>query len=410
MSRDEGWLVANQRVLMAELTLLRERLERADAGQPEAPASPEAARALAEARAALPGPSALDGLCRALSLSAFERTLLLLCVGVELDGSLGAWCAQANGDARQPWPTLGLALAALPGAHWSALVPEAPLRRLMLVEVKPGELLTASPLRVAERVLHHLLGLESLEERLLGLAEPLEPPERLPHSQHEPAQRAARAWALPEAPLVQLLGAELSSLREVGSAACALRGSQPLALRATALPATPSEQEQLCRLLERESLLGGRAWLLECEEPQGPATARALALAERLRAPALLLAREPLAPLRRPLLPVHVPPLAAEERHALWLQWLGPLAAPLERSLSQAVRQFPLGPASLRAAAAEVVARAAEAPGQPLEQVLWEACRTQAALLSAPALLRPGPTAPPAAATPLDTLPVLSHT
>jgi hypothetical protein len=179
MSRDEDWLVANQRVLMAELTLLRERLEGTDAGRPDAPPSPEAARALAEARAARPGPSALDGLSRALSLSAFERTLLLLCVGVELDGSLGAWCARANGDARQPWPTLGLALSVLPGAHWSALAPEAPLRRLMLVAVEPSGLLTASPLRVAERTLHHLLGLESLEERLVGLAEPLEPPERL---------------------------------------------------------------------------------------------------------------------------------------------------------------------------------------------------------------------------------------
>lgn len=371
MSRDEDWLVANQRVLMAELTLLRERLERTDP-------SPEAARALAEARAALPSPSALDGLSRALSLSAFERTLLLLCVGAELDGGLGAWCAQAHGDARQPWPTLGLALSVLPGAHWSALLPEAPLRRLMLVEVEPGGLLTASPLRVAERVLHHLLGLESLEERLLGLAEPLEPPEQLPPSQHEPAQRAARAWALPEAPLVQLMGAELTSLRAVGAAACAIRGLHPLALRAAALPTTAAEQEQLCRLLERESLLGSRAWLLECEEPQGPATARALALAERLQAPALLLSREPLLPLRQPLLPLQVPPLTAEELYGLWQQWLGPLATPLAQALSQAVQQFPLDPASLRAAAAEVTTRATESPAPPLDQVLWEACRTQA--------------------------------
>lgn len=375
---DEAWLEANQRALMAELALLCERLERAAAAGPcEAPASEERTRDLEEARKALRTPSALDELCRAFSLSAFERALLLLCAGVELEGRVGALCAAAHGDTQRQWATLGLALAVLPGAHWSAFTPEAPLRRFLLVEVEARGSLTASPVRVAERVLHHLVGLEGLEERLLGRVEPLVPPEWLLASHHERAQRVARAWSQPGAPRLLLIGAELASLREVGAAACGLKELQPLALHASAIPAAAEEQELLCRLLERESLLSGRACLLECEE-EGPVAARALALAERLRAPLLILAREPLRPLRQPLLQVEVPPPGAGEQRALWRGLLGPHAGALEAELDTAVAQFSLAPSAVRSAAAEVVARTAEARPEQLGAVLWEACRAQA--------------------------------
>ena len=71
--------------------------------------------------------SALATLCAAFRLSPFERDLLVLCAGVELDASFAALCAEAQGDPQRVLPTFSLALAALPGAHWSALTPDAPL-------------------------------------------------------------------------------------------------------------------------------------------------------------------------------------------------------------------------------------------------------------------------------------------
>ena len=44
----------------------------------------------------------------------------------------------AHGDAGARYPTFGLALAALPTPHWSALAPAAPLRRWRLVELDAG--------------------------------------------------------------------------------------------------------------------------------------------------------------------------------------------------------------------------------------------------------------------------------
>ncbi|MFW5779508.1 MAG: hypothetical protein ACOCXU_05720 [Coleofasciculus sp.] len=60
-------------------------------------------------------PSALTQLCQIFGLSGFERDLLLLCAGMELDEQWGALCAEAQGEAQQNYPTFGLAWASHPG-------------------------------------------------------------------------------------------------------------------------------------------------------------------------------------------------------------------------------------------------------------------------------------------------------
>ena len=58
-------------------------------------------------------PFELGVLCEAFHLSAFERDVVLLCAGMELEGSIPARCAAAHGDPRKTYPTFGLALAVL---------------------------------------------------------------------------------------------------------------------------------------------------------------------------------------------------------------------------------------------------------------------------------------------------------
>src|SRR5262249_41803373 len=129
-----------------------------------------------EAAAAMPAPPALETLCATFGLSPFERAVLVLCAGQELDSRFAALCAAAQGDAQRPYPTFSLAPATLPQPHWSALTPAAPLRRWRLIEVGAGSALTLSPLRIDERVLHYLAGVQHLDERLAGLLEPVPPP------------------------------------------------------------------------------------------------------------------------------------------------------------------------------------------------------------------------------------------
>src|SRR5262245_29878713 len=189
-----NWYEANQRYLMASLSVIREALQRHVGGSSDssAPESGDKAKdVVAHARSSLPSSPALDSLCELFGLSSFERDVLLLCAGVELDSGLAGLCSTAQGDSRRSFPTFSLALGALPEPHWSALMPTAALRRWRLIEVGDGDTLTGSPLRIDERVLHHLTGLSYLDPRLHGLMERVTSPAELPPSQRELADRIA---------------------------------------------------------------------------------------------------------------------------------------------------------------------------------------------------------------------------
>src|SRR5262249_22499992 len=98
------WSDANQRLLVAELACLRARFTEEDMDRDALDA------ALAEAAAAMPAPGALDRVTAIFGLSTFERALLMLCAGVEMDSVIADACGAAR---RRSGPTFGLALAAL---------------------------------------------------------------------------------------------------------------------------------------------------------------------------------------------------------------------------------------------------------------------------------------------------------
>ena len=380
-----NWHEANQRYLMAALAILRAVLERHAArtqNAPEPEERDESAQALQEAADAMPAPPALETLCETFGLTPFERDLLLLCAGMELDSTFAALCAAAQGDSRRAYPTFSLALAALPGAHWSALTPAAPLRRWRLLEVGTGDTLMSSPLRVDEYVLHYLAGAAHLDERLQGLVEPLHTPDELPPSHHALVHRIAGLWSRTEGassePAIQLCGDEDAAKHAVAAAASAVLGLRLYAIRAADVPAAAAEREALARLLEREVVLNGAALLLDCQEPEGPEGLRpAISLLERLRGMLIVTGREPLRARKRPLIRLDVNKPSTAEQQDLWQRALGPLASELNGRIETLTTQFNLGTQGIRAASAEVLEDLSrgreEAPGA----MLWEACRAQ---------------------------------
>ncbi len=259
---DNNWAEANQRYLMARLALVRNELIRYIARTQEKSEDDydkDAEQNLLELTRALPSASALDSLCSAFALSAFERDLLLLCAGVELDATFGRLCASAQGDSHRPVPTFSLALAALPDGHWSALTPTASLRRWHLIEVRAGDTLTSSPLRIDERVLHYLTGLSYLDARLHGLVELMPPPTDLPPSHRELAQRIAdlllRFRQSSAMPVINLCSDERADKCAVAAYACATLGMKLHTIRAADIPLAVPEREGLARLWEREAIL-----------------------------------------------------------------------------------------------------------------------------------------------------------
>ena len=56
----------------------------------------------------------LQRVCEGFNLSPFERDVLVLCAAMELDPGFAALCADSQNDDRLRFPTISLAMAALP--------------------------------------------------------------------------------------------------------------------------------------------------------------------------------------------------------------------------------------------------------------------------------------------------------
>src|SRR4030095_3158197 len=176
------WIDFNQRYLTAALAEVRTALERHASRDPKSTEqSPVGDASCEQLLLSQQNQPALEVLCATFRLTTFERALLLLCAGMELESKFAGLCAKALGDSTRSWPTFGLALAALQEPHWSALSPNAPLRHWRLIEIltQPTVPLTMSQFRIDERLLAHSAGLHHLDERLIGFIEPIAPADEL---------------------------------------------------------------------------------------------------------------------------------------------------------------------------------------------------------------------------------------
>jgi hypothetical protein len=395
-----SWMEANQCYLTDALAVVRgyleQRVAHADGFRP--PDHGAACRALAEASKVMPAPPAIDAIAATFNLSPFERDVLLLCAGVELDSAFAASCAAAQGDPNRCHPTFTLALSVLPSAHWSALSPAAPLRRFRLIELGAGNTLTGSPLRIDERILHHVAGVPHLDERVAGLVEMVRlVPAALVPSHHAIASRISATWArtasLRLSPIVQLSGSDSGGKRAIAAAACAEIDASLYALPAQ-LVGIGLDELTLARLLTREAALGGFALLVDCDELESSDSAHSAAvsrLLDRIAGPLFVTTRERGRVARRPTVLCEVAKPTPAEQRALWAaataacdlrlapafattpQAGAPAVAP---TIDVLVSQFDLGAAAIDSACFNALSEpdAVADPGR----ALWDACRSHA--------------------------------
>ncbi len=403
-SSANDWHGANQCYLTAALAVVREALKRhasrvpgeqsdAQTPQTDTHASPadatgksqdgQANLELEKIVATLPAPSALDTLCEAFALSPFERDVLLLCAGMELDSHFAAHCAAAQGDPQRPYPTFSLALAALPDAHWSALTPGAPLRRWRMIEVGTGNALTISPLRIDERVLHYLTGVSYLDERLQGFVEPLHAPGALPPSHQTLADRiselCSREPGTSPIPVIQLCGNDHAGKCAIAVSACAALRLHLNVIRAANIPVAAVERETLTCLWMREAVLSGSALLVDCDEIDGTANMQAVvSLLEHAQGVLMTTSREPVHMRMRPAVRLDVNRPSTGEQWALWRTALGSAAEKSNGEVQAVVQQFQLGVQGIHAASRQAMAAFSKGQEEGLSSSLWEACRAQA--------------------------------
>ncbi len=392
------WHEVNQSLLMAALSEVRAALERlsGSAGAPEGPAGDahQASTAPPSSAGSWQPPPALETLCAEFGLSPFERKIVLMCAGVELDSRFAALYAAHHGDPRRPHPTFSLALAAFGEAHWSALSPSRPLRHWHLVELLHGEALTVSPLRIDERVLHYLTGVPTIDERLRALVKPLAAPGELAPSQRAVAEEAAEAWSRSQGrsllPILQLCGDETGAQRAVAAAIAASLGLGLHRLAARDLPHGVTEIDTFVRLWEREAILSTSALLIECDDPDGteaPPEVAVASLLDSIRSPLLVSTRCSRQCAHRSVLLFDVAKPTAAEQIEIWHGALAAASPGLNGDVAELASQFSLSSNTIRSAADQALRAprpGQQAAGQGLEDGagligrVWDACRLHA--------------------------------
>ncbi|MDN0075094.1 ATP-binding protein [Crenobacter sp. SG2303] len=380
-----AWTDANQQLLVAEFERLKQRLGTEGDAQPSEFArlkqrfglvgnALRPASALETARAAMPAPAAIDQLSDCFGLSAFERDVLLLCAGVEMDAQLAAQCTVVSGDFRRPGPTFGLALAALDEPHWSALAPVRPLRRWRLVEVEQVAGVAQGRLRIDERILHYLAGVNYLDVRLGSLLRPLTPPTVMADAHRAICDAVHNALEMTTGngvPAVWLTGDDALGQSDVAAAVAAALGLELHALRAEDVPADHAELEAFATLWEREAVLLGGALLVGGGADVLPHAA--YRLVDALRGLVFVSTSQP-QPLERPALRFTINKPDAVEQKQLWQQALGDGATRLNNALDGVASQFRLSARTIQMQGAQLAPTLAA--DDDADTAIWAACRT----------------------------------
>jgi hypothetical protein len=356
-----SWTDRNQAFLAMELRRLAIRLD------PDAAAAPGLDERIAAAREMSP-PPAIDTLAEAFSMSRFERALLLLAAGNDLDSTLADAVARVS---PQRGVTFSLALARLDEAHWSALAPHRPLRRWRLIELEPGVEPFSARLRADERVAYYLAGVSYLDPRLEDRVEFVDAPARLARDGEALAARIVASWRDEDVVqrLVSLSGEDRDGAEDVAARAAALAGFRLCVAEGDLLPADPRDLSEFARLWEREAALLRAALYVRGDEAQPSRQARRLA--DLTSGPLFLRSRERANLTQRGVAHFEVRCPPAGERRELWRLGLGEFAEASD--LDVVASQYRLGARAIAARAEE--ARRRIAGGERAAVAIREACR-----------------------------------
>ena len=298
------------------------------------------------AESATPDPrSALALMVAIFGLSNFERDALLLAAGCELDATFAAAVARAHGDPVQRLPNVALALAKLDAAAWDAFAPDRPLRRYVLIEMLPSNSFTAGTYHVAERVLHALLGVDTIDEALRAFMFPLAAGGLLAPAHEALASSLAGAWSADTAswPLLMLAGSDIEAKCSIAGRLARVAGLRAWAMSAASIPDSVAERDWLAKIWERECALGSAVLVLTLDDDLEPARRRAtIAWIERLRAAVIVCARDRMPVGGRAVRAVDVERPARHEQRDLWRRVLGQRAVAINGQLDRVVDQFSL--------------------------------------------------------------------
>ena len=360
------WEKRNQMFLLREFAALRRRL---GAGEEQERADIEE-----DGICETDPPAAIDALAMIFELSPFERELLLLLAGVEMDSLLSAQCAEISGRPLHASVTFSLAMASLVEPHWSALAPSSPLRRFRLIEMEPGHGLTSASLHIDERVLHYIAGVNRLDERLESILLRKPKPEWMDEEHFRLATESIRHLdgGAPPATVLHLCGDDPAAQENIAALVAHHAGRELYILRLEDTPAPGAEMDQFLHLWARESLLLPAFLLLQWESDVSTTAARQLA--ERVSG-ALIIASRDCIRLHRPVERYEVNKSGPSGQLHLWAEALGDAAEELAPVVAEIAEQFRFSAETIVSIAQGVSAAETDGHAAHASVRLWNACR-----------------------------------
>ncbi|QDT90452.1 ATP-binding protein [Gimesia algae] len=251
--------------------------------------------------------SALSQLSHQFQLSAFEESILLLCLAFELDTQIGWMCGQIQDQTVYSCPNFGLAMSLFNQPQWQiesewiAIPPGRPLRKCRLVDFRhsTGTPVFGEELQLEETILHYLRGVQSVDVRLAFSATPF----TKTGAGLSPSQKSSLDHALQticststSSVVVQLLG---SNPEESLRFACALARRIQLKLFGMPLerlPASALDLEDFAQLWQRDSTLFDLVLTLDAQQTGGAtepvSSSRVRQLLEQVQTPVFIITRE----------------------------------------------------------------------------------------------------------------------
>jgi AAA+ superfamily predicted ATPase len=373
----QTWSQNNQKYLAANVEQVKVLLEKYVARSGKKEAENLATKPLPEWTEK--SPPTIDTICTLFGLSNFEKSVLLLCAGVELYGEVARLCAEAQGNSNSVYPTFGLALAAMPDAHWSAVTPASSLRRFRLIELynTTPMPLTANPIRIEERVLHYLTGISYFEPQLRIMLRPVRENVSLVSSHKCLVERILFSWRTSSSkeklPPIQLWGIDETSKLVIAQKACADLGLTLWQLPAEMIPTKAGELDSFIQLWTREAALLESALYISAEDVVDSSILKNIArLVYDIPGPVILGTREKLHIVDQSDITFEVKKPTKMEQLELWQSFLGEASQSLNATISKVVSQFDLNASAVQSASKKAFLLSSS-DGIALPKALWDA-------------------------------------
>lgn len=210
---------------------------------------------------------ALEVMAQIFNLSEFEKAILVLCTGAEIDSEVSALCSKIYGDPQIKFVTFDIALRTLPQPNWNAILPNSNLRRYRLISINSDDdvPLITRKIRVEERILHYILGFKyAIDSRLQYVVRDVRLTAPIPDSHINLIPKIVRCYSnLPSThdfPIFHLWGPDRESQLIVAERACKEMDIGLWSIPADII-ASKSFDEQLIlpTILSRECFLAGKA-------------------------------------------------------------------------------------------------------------------------------------------------------